>query len=249
MSLLKRIPTTAGGQGQPTPPSGGPQLPGSRPSGPPQPSGSQRTAPFNLPFGARPNSRISWDFVPIADAIVLFELPSAAEAIFKLIDHEPPPPPSAETANAPDMPSWLAMPPLPLAAALVGALEANSALEEALKARLDSAWAEADLIGAALIYPWRQETKQAVTARLEAIDKPPVFLRATDPLLILNVLSRARTHVLLGNAPSALEQAFLERVLYSDDPRLVALALASGVIEEALIDPQPQETEVTEEEA
>ena len=246
MSLLKRIPTPTSGQGQPTPPAA-PQPPGSRPPTPPQPGTPQR--PFNSPFGARPNSRIFWEFVPAGDTIVLFEMPSAVEAIFNLIDQEPPTPPAAETEHAPDMPSWLVMPPLPLAAALTAALEANSELEERLKAQLDAAWAEANLVGAALIYPWRQEVKQALTARLQAIEQPTVVLRATDPLLVLNVLSRSRTHILLGNAPCALERAFLERVLYTDDPRLVALAQASGTIEEPLEHPQPEEAPAPQEEA
>ncbi|MBE0690910.1 MAG: hypothetical protein IH587_12400 [Anaerolineae bacterium] len=129
-------------------------------------------------------------------------------------------------------------PPPPSPAQIFAAtLEGNAEAEEALQATLDTAWGEDPFVGAALVYSWRPEVKTALVARFQTIEQPPVIWRATDPLLVLNVLSRARTHVLLGNAPPALERGFLDRILYTDDPRIVALAQASGATEIALVDP------------
>ena len=51
---------------------------------------------------------------------------------------------------------------------------------------------------------------------------------ATDRLLVVNVLARARAAVLLAGAPAVLDPEYLGRDLASDDPRLVALVKATG---------------------
>ena len=88
----------------------------------------------------------------------------------------------------------------------------------ALEAELDAAWAGYGLTGAALVFPWH--------ARHTVVYRRPVT--ATDRLLVVNVLARARTAVLLGRAPVVLGHEYLRRDLASDDPRLVALAEATG---------------------
>jgi hypothetical protein len=83
---------------------------------------------------------------------------------------------------------------------------------------LDAAWAAYGLTGAALVFPW--------SAR-----HPVVYeraLSATDRVLVLNVLARARAAVLLGGAPAVLDPEYLGRDLACDDPRLVALVEATG---------------------
>ncbi len=52
----------------------------------------------------------------------------------------------------------------------------------------------------------------------------PRLVCARRASLVLNVLARTRSQLLLASAPLALERAFLERELASDDPRLIALA-------------------------
>jgi len=242
MSLLKR--TSASGNPPPTPPPFPPR--------PGTPLGS---------FGARPNQRVVWEFAPLADTIIYFDIDGILDAVYKLAELPKPRKsavlPVAETKPAPvsGPPKRAAMPPSsssspfrplppqPPSAAHIfaAALEENIAAEAALEAKLDAAWGEAPFMGAALVYPWRPEVKTALVARFQAIEQPTVVWRATDPLFVLNALSRARTHVLLGNAPPALERGFLDRILYTDDPRIVELAQASGVTEIPLVEPPTEE--------
>lgn len=73
---------------------------------------------------------------------------------------------------------------------------------------LEEAWSRLGLRGAALVYE-------------PAPDSPMRRARvATDPLLVVNVLARARGGLLLPGTPPALDEAHLGRVLATDDPRL-----------------------------
>jgi hypothetical protein len=218
MSLLQRI---SQGGGTPSTPPGQPPRP--------LPTGN----PFNL-GGPRPNSRVQWEIIPTADVIVKFDLNALDPDLFSLAGLPAPEMP----ASAGDQDA--ATPAVPLGVRLAEALENNPEAEATLKRVLDQAWSAHELTGAALIYGWREEARAALVARLEAQMEPTVILRAADPVLVLNVLSRARTHILIANAPPALERAFLERTLFSDDPRLAAMAQASGVVEEPLVEPQPE---------
>jgi hypothetical protein len=92
--------------------------------------------------------------------------------------------------------------------------------EPALRDRLEASWRERGLVGAALVWAWRSPGKQAEV------------LHATDPLVVVNVLARARGNVLLAGAELALEVPFLARELASDDPRLVSWARSTGVVQE-----------------
>ena len=49
---------------------------------------------------------------------------------------------------------------------------------------------------------------------------------AIDPLFAINVLARAQGEILLARAPACLDPARLARALATDDPRIVAAALA-----------------------
>ena len=93
-----------------------------------------------------------------------------------------------------------------------------AATAEHPEAALDAAWAGYGLNGAALVFPWH--------ARHAAVYDRAVT--ATDRVLVLNVLARARAAVLLGKAPAVLDPEYLGRDLASDDPRLVALVEATG---------------------
>jgi hypothetical protein len=123
--------------------------------------------------------------------------------------------------------------------AAIALLEGDRALVERLKPTLDEAWANYDLKGAALVYTWRDELRHALNGRLIALKRQPVYLRAIDPLLIVNILARSRASLLLSNAPLALERVFLNRVLVSDDARLIRLARAFGCREEPIFEPVP----------
>ncbi|MCA9906137.1 MAG: hypothetical protein KC547_19915 [Anaerolineae bacterium] len=246
MSLLKRL----------TPPGGTPPGPPPFPPRPGTPLGA---------IGARPNQRVIWEFTPLVDTIVYFDLAGILEEVYTLAELPLPVTPPAPVRNEPapltappgrptlpgSRPSpFKPVPPPPPSPAHIFAatLEDNVAAEEALHQKLDVAWGDSPFTGAALIYGWRPEVKVALVARFQAIEQPPVIWRATDPLLVLNVLSRARTHVLLGNAPPALERGFLDRTLYTDDQRIVELAQASGIVEIPLVDPPVVEEEEAPEE-
>ena len=94
-----------------------------------------------------------------------------------------------------------------------------AATAENPEAALDVAWAGYGLAGAVLVFPWH--ARHAVVYQRA--------LTATDRVLVLNVLARARAAVLLGGAPAVLDPEYLGRDLASDDPRLVALVEATGV--------------------
>ncbi len=49
-------------------------------------------------------------------------------------------------------------------------------------------------------------------------------VRASDPVMTLNVLGRSRGGMLLASAPLVLDLDHLDRAVYSEDARLVALA-------------------------
>jgi hypothetical protein len=82
-------------------------------------------------------------------------------------------------------------------------------------------WKRMGLRGALLVYPSRP-----------AAEMPGESLVVRDLGLVLNVLGRASSHVLIPDAPLALEDAFLDRTLATDDPRLVRLALERGAVAE-----------------
>src|SRR5690348_14496992 len=71
------------------------------------------------------------------------------------------------------------------------------------EADLDTVWASYGLTGAALVFPW--SARHAVV-----YDKA---LTATDNMLVLNVLARARATVLLGTALAVLDAEYLRRDL------------------------------------
>ena len=57
-------------------------------------------------------------------------------------------------------------------------------------------------------------------------------LRAIDLAFVLNILARARANVVVANTPLALEPGFLTQTVICDDPRIIAIARATGCIDE-----------------
>ena len=184
-------------------------------------------------------STLDWVIVPVVNTLVRFDLNGLGDPFHRLLGMN-------LTVEYGDY------------KAAVRAMEAGGEMVDSLENRLNEAWQTYQLQGAMLLFPWRDEVKAAISARpttdhpmsapsedeqmfgeaAEERDKhqddTPVCLRAIDLLLVINVLARARSQILLANASIAFERTYLERSLVSDDPRLVALARATGYVEETL---------------
>jgi hypothetical protein len=130
----------------------------------------------------------------------------------------------------------------------IKAMETGGENVAEMVARLDDMWKEYDFKGALLLYSWNKDTRSVLMGRIpvpesaEADDhydddkrQVPTILRVLDLWLVINVLARTRANLLLPDAPLALEAQYLGRSLYSNDPRLLALAQATGCIEESAL--------------
>ncbi len=110
-----------------------------------------------------------------------------------------------------------------------------------LTTTLNETWEGYGLSGAMLVYTADDEHNQIIAAALKATDAKLVYLRALDPLLVLNMLARARANLLQPRAPLSFDDSQLSRALLTDDPRMIRLVQDTGYIEEA-IPYQPSET-------
>jgi hypothetical protein len=180
---------------------------------------SRPTPPQSNPFGTLSSrfggSKVTWDIVPIYDTLVRFDLMGLGDPLYRLIK-------SKRRKDLSDLD------------AVIEALEETGPTLSAVTEQLDTVWESYHLRGAMLVYSWRDEVKQSVVAQATTDKSTLVCLSARDPLFVLNVLARARSHILLAGSPLALERAFLERVLIADDPRIVALAYSTGSVKETL---------------
>jgi hypothetical protein len=138
-------------------------------------------------------------------------------------------------------------------AAVSKAMEAGGEDVDEIAARLDTSWSEYELTGAVLVYRWKKDLRHVLLGQIPPSDdefddsdgqpalyeddqrKPPAILRALDMLLVLNVLARTRANILLKTSLPALTSEYLQQSLYTDDPRLIALAQATGCIEETVL--------------
>jgi hypothetical protein len=226
--------TPPGTPQQPTPPAR-PGLPASPPASPtPFPTPRPPTGLFG---NARPNARVTWEIIPTHDVGVRIDVSKSNIDIFKLLGIQAPKVEDLQQDAA--QAYWgpaIAGVPANVAQVISDFLDVNPAADTALKAKLEAAWAALGFTGAAIIHNWREEARVAFATRLEAIHKPVVVLRATDPLLILNILSRVRSGALIANMPTELEKPFLERQLFTDDARVVAWVRTSGAVEEMLVE-------------
>jgi hypothetical protein len=100
-----------------------------------------------------------------------------------------------------------------------------------LRAELEAAWQAAGLRGAALVYQGVPQLPVQLELGAPRATAPTRRLAATDGALVTNVVGRTRGFLLLPGMPLELGDAFLSRTIWSDDPRLVALAQRSGVEE------------------
>lgn len=223
------------------------------PPNPPTPPSNVPPRPPSGLFGAtgRPNSRVTWEIIPTSDVVARIELPPIGAAVMAYVGISYPtiPDDDALTAEENDIMRRTLEKMLPNQTAMIlsEALDKDAALESDLRERLDAAWEAWGFSGAALVHTWSEKARVAYVTRLQAIGQPTVALRPTDPALVLNLLARARSTVLIAHAPPALERAFLERPIYSDDPRLVALVQATGYEEVPLVEPPALEEEKADE--
>lgn len=182
-----------------------------------------------------PNTYVDTVVVPTGNTVVRFGLAGLGDPFYRVLGHK----------MDPDMGD---------VTKLAAALEAGSERADELTAKLDETWASYGLSGAMLVF--RHDNK---VARALAVPTPmPMLpgdgdaddddddenkqdnqkmqvarLRAIDPVLVLNVLSRARSQVLLAGAPVVYGHEYMRRQLVTDDARLVALAQATGCLPDA----------------
>lgn len=139
----------------------------------------------------------------------------------------------------------------------IQAIYQDDELQQKLTEALDAAWEAYQFEGAAMLYPWDTDVTRAFTVITQPVPEPekdtdendddnnsnnkqqnnaepeePPFecLRAIDAAFVLNILARTRSNVVVGNTPLALEPAFLKQTFVCDDPRIVAIARATGCV-------------------
>ena len=198
---------------------------------PPKPSRFASRSPFN-----RTTEKPAWSIAPLYGTAVRFDLSGLGDPFHRLLGS--------------DLNTEYGQPE-----AIFQTLLNDSELCERFEAHLDDMWESYQFKGAALIFPLQDSLMKAFTTPVKPIapikkkdakddeegenEQPSddafqrvVRLRAIDIGLVFNVLARTRSTVLVSGTPLALEPSFLSQSLISDDPRLVALANATGTIEE-----------------
>jgi hypothetical protein len=201
-------------------------------------SGSGGSAPSTPPPAPRPSSlgtrlptRMDWRVVAVSPTYVRFDLDGLGDPFYRLLGKR-----LVVDFGNPE--------------AVMKAIEGGGEDVQEIAARLDAAWEEYNLGGAILLYRWTKDMRYVLSGQIppdqDELDdeeaqpsyyeddkrKPPTILRAMDMLLVMNVLARARSNILLSASPLALEGEYLRQSYIADDSRLVALAQATGCVEE-----------------
>lgn len=200
----------------------------------------------NSPFGSSLRNRLNnakqqleWTVTPLHTTVVRFQLKGLGDPFHRLLGTDL----NVEFGDP---------------VKVVQALQDDEALSQQLEAVLDKAWESYGFEGAAMLHPATDVVKKAFLRPPQPVNPPPqkdeeadddddknpfapapeperspyTTLRAIDMAFILNVLGRTRSQVVVAGTPLALEPGFLERTFITDDPRLVALAQATGCIDE-----------------
>ncbi|HLV37017.1 MAG TPA: hypothetical protein VKY59_17970 [Spirillospora sp.] len=168
-------------------------------------------------FGA---NALTWEILPLGDVLVCFSLEGLGGSLRHLIGDDLP-----DTGGNYD--------------ALLQTIENDAKTMNKVRKKLDRIWQGYDLKGAMLVHPWKNTTRDVILASAKINNTRPVFLRAFDPLLVINVLARTRENLLQPRAPLSFDKTYLERTLISDDQRLVRLVQLSGYVEEVVPTPPP----------
>jgi hypothetical protein len=192
----------------------------------PQPTPPSRPSPLTSRLGP---PRTNWRIMSVGTQLVRFDLTGLGDPFHRLLGKKL----SIDLGDP---------------AAVIKALEAGGDDVTEIAERLEAAWKDYDFKGALLLYNWRKDTRSVLTGRVPTPDESeseelydddkratPSVLRALDLWLVLNILARTRANILLPDAPLALEAQYLNRSLFTSDPRLLALALATGCIEESAL--------------
>ncbi len=193
-------------------------------------------------FGGVPSrfgsSEVVWEISPLSEPFVRFNLDGLGDPFHRLLGANI----NLNYSNASE---------------LTKALAQGGGTVDALIEQMDAAWQTYDMKGAMLVYPWKDHSKQIIAAKPEQPNnqssqndnnddeyyddeedtaenpkRKTACLRSIDMLLVLNVLARTRADLLLANAPLTLDVGFMERSLVTNEPRLIALARATGCVEE-----------------
>jgi hypothetical protein len=213
------------------------------PAKPSQPTPGLPRSPFT------PSTLLRWDFVPIATTLVRFDLRGLGDPFHRLLGH----PLNIEFGDVKNLSkalekggenvdqlrehlesAWLTY---GLSGAVLiynwgdgakNAIAARAAADKPVKLTNNTATNNKDNDD-------EDDSDDVDATSLDDQTKDAAqCLRAIDVTLVLNVLSRTRTNLLLGDAQSSFDRRLIERSLITDDPRLVALARATGCIEEGI---------------
>ncbi len=202
-----------------------------RPGSPTANQQQSAPTPPSRPSGllSRVGSRLDWRILPVTEVIVHFTLDGLGDPFHRILGKR-------------------LMVDFGKRDAIVKVFEAGGADVDEIVSRLEIAWQEYVFSGALMLYPWNVNLPQVMAGRLppgqdddedtrysEDNRQPPTLLRSVDPLLVLNVLGRARANILLPETPLVLEKSYLNLSLMADDPRLIALVQATGYVEESLV--------------
>ncbi|GAB4524931.1 MAG: hypothetical protein OHK0046_40140 [Anaerolineae bacterium] len=190
-----------------------------------------RPNPFN---NSDQQNQVNWSMLPMERTLARFELRGLGDPFYRLLGH----PLSTEYGDS---------------RVVSRVLEEGGEAVAELELLLNTAWDTYNLVGATLVYNWAVKPWEGIAQptpmpfdndqqyqddddnqkKTETPQTPPFrVVRAIDLQLVLNVLARARTQLLLATAPLVFSQQYLNRALVTDDPRLVALVLATGCLED-----------------
>lgn len=216
------------------PSSSGSSSPGSNPPRPPSRFGGGLGSRFG-------SSNVEFEIQPVSDVFVRFDLNGLGDPFHRIM--------GAELNLAHSDPKHI-----------IETIQAGSDLINSLVEQLEATWNSYTLTGAAIMYEWQDDIRRVIgikppitkpaadnndfqddddePTKVEPVKEtriPPTCLRAIDHALVINVLSRTRSGILLAGASMSLEAGFLDRSLITDDSRLVALARATGCLEEQIL--------------
>lgn len=199
--------------------------PGGLPTPAPRPAPTPRTpyTPGSTLASRFGPARTAWEILPFGTVVVRFSLEGLGGSLQRILGDD-----ISENVGTYE--------------SIIHSIEKNRDVMNALVAKLETAWESYALTGAVLVRPWEQDTHMVILAHAKIANVKAMCLRALDPLVVLNVLARSRANLLQPRAPLAIEQAYLERSLISDDPRLVKLVQGSGYFEELI----PEEAKTDE---
>jgi len=212
---------------RPPSPLPGTNRPGNLPAPRPTPAPRTPYTPGSTLASRFGPARTAWEILPFNSTVVRFSLEGLGGSLQRILGGD-------QNANIGTYDS------------IIQSVEKNRDAMNALVTSLEATWESYALKGAILVTPWEQDTRQVIVTHAKIANMRAMCLRALDPLLVLNVLGRSRTNLLQPRAPLALERAYLERSLITDDARLLALVQNSGYFEEIIPEEAKNDEDIEE---